>query len=160
MFCWWTSRLSLFSQLRMAQQETRMSTSLSGRKAKYWAVPGGGVLGSYGRSSSGFLRNCHTEFHHCHVNLRSAKVHEGTLFPTLSFFLKDFIYLLYISTLSLSSDTPEEGVRFCYGWLWATMWLLGFELRTFGRAVGCSYPLSHLTSPPHTFKRSCCPLFS
>jgi hypothetical protein len=27
------------------------------------------------------------------------------------------------------------------------MWLLGFELRTFGRAVGCSYPLSHLTNP-------------
>jgi hypothetical protein len=31
------------------------------------------------------------------------------------------------------------------------MWLLGFELRTFGRAVGCSYPLSHLTSPIHVF---------
>jgi hypothetical protein len=31
------------------------------------------------------------------------------------------------------------------------MWLLGFELRTFGRAVGCSYPLSHLTSPSNTF---------
>jgi hypothetical protein len=27
------------------------------------------------------------------------------------------------------------------------MWLLGFELQTSGRAVGCSYPLSHLTSP-------------
>jgi hypothetical protein len=27
------------------------------------------------------------------------------------------------------------------------MWLLGFELLTFGRAVGCSCPLSHLTSP-------------
>jgi hypothetical protein len=28
------------------------------------------------------------------------------------------------------------------------MWLLGFELRTFGRAVfKCSYPLSHLASP-------------
>jgi hypothetical protein len=27
------------------------------------------------------------------------------------------------------------------------MWLLEFELLTFGRAVGCSYPLSHLTSP-------------
>jgi hypothetical protein len=26
------------------------------------------------------------------------------------------------------------------------MWLLGFELQTFGRAVGCSYPLSHLSS--------------
>jgi hypothetical protein len=31
------------------------------------------------------------------------------------------------------------------------MWLLGFELQTFGRAVGCSYPLSHLTSPTPTF---------
>jgi hypothetical protein len=31
------------------------------------------------------------------------------------------------------------------------MWLLGFELRTFGRAVGCSYSLSHLTSPWATF---------
>jgi hypothetical protein len=61
------------------------------------------------------------------------------------FFLK--IYLLYVSTLKLSSDTPEEGARSRYGWLWATMWLLGFELLTFGRAVGCSYPLSHLTSP-------------
>ena len=64
----------------------------------------------------------------------------------LFFFLR-FIYLLYVSTLLLSSDTPEEGVRTHYGWLWATMWLLWFELRTFGRAVGCSYPLSHLTSP-------------
>jgi hypothetical protein len=31
------------------------------------------------------------------------------------------------------------------------MWLLGFELQTFGRAVGCSYPLSHLTSPSILF---------
>jgi hypothetical protein len=31
------------------------------------------------------------------------------------------------------------------------MWLLGFELLTFGRAVGCSYPLSHLTSPGRAF---------
>ena len=30
------------------------------------------------------------------------------------------------------------------------MWLLGFELWTFGRAVQCSYPLSHLTSPQNT----------
>jgi hypothetical protein len=33
------------------------------------------------------------------------------------------------------SDTPEEGIRSHYWWLWATMWLLGFELRTFGRAI-------------------------
>jgi hypothetical protein len=43
--------------------------------------------------------------------------------------------LLYISTLLLSSDTPEEGIRSHYRWLWATMWLLGFELRIFGREV-------------------------
>jgi len=57
------------------------------------------------------------------------------------FFLKIYlficllIYLLSVSTLSLSSDTPEEGIRSHYRWLWATMWLLGIELRTFGRAV-------------------------
>jgi hypothetical protein len=34
------------------------------------------------------------------------------------------------------------------------MWLLGFELWSFGRAVGCSYPLSHLTSPCSTLDRT------
>jgi hypothetical protein len=33
------------------------------------------------------------------------------------------------------------------------MWLLGFELLTFGRAVGCSDPLSHLTSPGLSLER-------
>ena len=36
---------------------------------------------------------------------------------------------MYMSTLLLSSDTPEEGVRSHYRWLGATMWLLGIELR-------------------------------
>jgi hypothetical protein len=40
-----------------------------------------------------------------------------------------------VCTLSLSSDTPEGGIRSHYRWLWATMWLLGIELRTSGRAV-------------------------
>ena len=40
-----------------------------------------------------------------------------------------------MSILSLSSDTPEEGIRSLYRWLWATMWLLGIELGTSGRAV-------------------------
>jgi hypothetical protein len=31
------------------------------------------------------------------------------------------------------------------------MWLLGFELWTFGRAVRCPYPLSHLTTPKKIF---------
>jgi hypothetical protein len=53
----------------------------------------------------------------------------------LSIFKDLFIYLMHMSTLSLSSDTPEEGVRSHYRWLWATMWLLGIELRTSGKAV-------------------------
>ena len=48
---------------------------------------------------------------------------------------KIYLLLLYLSSLSLSSDTLEEGARSHYRWLWATMWLLGFEFRTFGRAV-------------------------
>jgi hypothetical protein len=55
---------------------------------------------------------------------------------------------LYISTLELSSDTPEEGIRPYYGWLWAKMWLMGFEL--FGRAV--SALTSRAIAPaPHLF---------
>jgi hypothetical protein len=40
-----------------------------------------------------------------------------------------------MSMLLLSSDTPEEGIRSHYKWLWATMRLLGIELRTSGKAV-------------------------
>jgi hypothetical protein len=39
------------------------------------------------------------------------------------------------------------------------MWLLGFELRTFRRAVGCSYPLSHVTSPSCNSLRDFCASF-
>jgi hypothetical protein len=48
----------------------------------------------------------------------------GKTLPTFSLnmvvtphFKKRFIDLLYESTLWLSSDTPEEGVRSYYGWL-------------------------------------------
>jgi hypothetical protein len=36
----------------------------------------------------------------------------------------------------LGSHCCEEGIRFHYRWLLATMWLLGIELRTSGRALG------------------------
>jgi hypothetical protein len=42
---------------------------------------------------------------------------------------------MYVRTLLLSSDTQEEGIGSHYRWLGATMWLLGIELRTSGRAV-------------------------
>ena len=51
-------------------------------------------------------------------------------------FLKIFIYFMYMSTSLLSSDTLEEDVRPHCRWLWSTMWLLGTELRTSGKAVG------------------------
>jgi hypothetical protein len=52
---------------------------------------------------------------------------------------------MYVSTLALSLDSPEEGIRSHYRWLWATMWLVGFELRTSGKAV--SAPNLWATSP-------------
>ena len=85
------------------------------------------------------------------------------------FFLKDlFIYFMYVNTLLLSSDTPEEGVRSHNGWLWATMWPLGIELRTSRRAVSALNPWAislayklylkymatlagHLTDPINTY---------
>jgi hypothetical protein len=50
-----------------------------------------------------------------------------------------------MSTLSLSSDMPEEDSRSHYRWLWATMWLLGIEFRTSGRAVSA---LNHWAISP------------
>ena len=45
------------------------------------------------------------------------------------------IYLLYIHySVCLYACRPEECTRPHYRWLWATMWLPGIELRTFGRA--------------------------
>jgi hypothetical protein len=60
--------------------------------------------------------------------------------------LRGYLYLLLelhaclfclfnVSTWLLSSDTPEEGIGSHSRCLWATMWLLGTELRTSGRAV-------------------------
>jgi hypothetical protein len=59
--------------------------------------------------------------------------------PHILVFFKNIIFIhlfiFYVSTLQLSSDTPEEDIRSHYRWLYATIWLLGFELRTFRRAV-------------------------
>jgi hypothetical protein len=54
------------------------------------------------------------------------------------------IYFMYMSTLS-EEVTPEEGIRSHYRWLSATMWLLGIELRTSGRAVSA---LNHWAISP------------
>ena len=51
----------------------------------------------------------------------------------------------------MSSDTPEEGVISHYRWLWATMWLLEFELRTSGRAVSALNRWAISPAPPAFF---------
>ena len=45
--------------------------------------------------------------------------------------------LLFVFECSNWMDTcmPEEGIRSRYRWLWATIWVLGIELRTSGRAA-------------------------
>jgi heterodisulfide reductase subunit C len=59
------------------------------------------------------------------------------LVVVFSSFLKDvFIYLLCIQCCAcVHACTPEEGTRFHYRWLWATMWLLRIELRTSERVA-------------------------
>ena len=66
--------------------------------------------------------------------LNQHELHRKLLFFVL-FFLR-FIYFIYMSTMSLSLclQTPEEGIGSYYRWLWATIWLLGIELRNSGRA--------------------------
>jgi hypothetical protein len=52
--------------------------------------------------------------------------------------LKDLFIYLWVRC---SCFTSEEAIGSYYKWLWATMWLLGFELRTSGRTVTA---LNHL----------------
>jgi hypothetical protein len=47
----------------------------------------------------------------------SHHVAPGNLNSRLSAHSGQKIYLLYLSTMYLSSDAPEEGVRSHYGWL-------------------------------------------
>jgi hypothetical protein len=41
---------------------------------------------------------------------------------------------LWMLSVCMYNYTPEEGIRSHYRWFWATMWLLGIELRNSGRA--------------------------
>ena len=67
-----------------------------------------------------------------------------------TFFLKKKIYLFIMCTmvcLHVSLQT-EVGTRSYYRWLWATVWLLGIELRTSGRTVNV---LNHWAISPAPF---------
>ena len=83
-----------------------------------------------------------------HHSLRGTSAQsESQPFHLAMFFQNCFriIYFMHMNVLSLCSVTPEEGIRSHYRWLWATMWLLGIELRTSGRAVSA---LNHWAISP------------
>jgi hypothetical protein len=69
----------------------------------------------------------------------------------LNFFKKIFFLFMYMSTLSLSSDTPKEDIRFHYEWLWTPMWLQGIELRASGKAVGALHLWAISPDPIYVF---------
>jgi hypothetical protein len=60
-------------------------------------------------------------------------------FIYLSIYLFIYLFIYYMCVhCSCLQTLQKRASDFCYGWLRTTMWLLGFELRTFGRAVNRS----------------------
>jgi hypothetical protein len=78
---------------------------------------------------------------------KKLKLLQQVLLTTVSaffFFFKDLFIITHKYTVAVFTHT-RGGVRSHYGWLWTTMWLLGFELRTFRRAVSA---LNHWAISP------------
>jgi hypothetical protein len=75
------------------------------------------------------------------------------LYKSLLFVFLRFIFYYYIQVHCSYLQTHQKRASGShYGWLWATMWLLGFELRTFRKAVSA---LTHWAISPaqvSTFK--------
>ena len=95
---------------------------------------------AYGVPGTRFTASCKPPYECWELNLGPLQKHYMLLTAKLSFQAASppgqglFIYFMYVSTQSLSSDTSEEGIGSHYRCLWATTWLLGIELRTTGRA--------------------------
>lgn len=53
-----------------------------------------------------------------------------SLWNIVSEFKKKDLVIYFMTTLSLSSEKPEEVIRSYYSWFLATTWLLEIELRT------------------------------
>ena len=65
---------------------------------------------------------------------------ENSLFSSESHFFKKylFVYFMCMSTPLLSSDTPEEGIRSHYRWLWATNVVAGNWIQDLWKGSQCS----------------------
>jgi hypothetical protein len=73
----------------------------------------------------------------------------SSLIVSIWFYFLAFFFFNYFVYEYISSDTPEESIRSHYRWLWTTMWLLGIEFRTSGRAVSALN--FWVISPAHFF---------
>jgi hypothetical protein len=95
----------------------------------YVSADGGGERGRGLRSSAAELKIELGSSTRELYALALSHLSSHALFFFFFFFLVRFI--LYEYTV----DTPEEGIGSHHRWFWATMWLLGIELWTSGRAV-------------------------
>jgi hypothetical protein len=67
------------------------------------------------------------------------------------------IYLFYVYKYSICMyNFILEGIRSHYRWLWATMWLLGSELRTSGRAASALNRWAISPASLQTFQAQMC----
>ena len=71
--------------------------------------------------------------------------------PHYLLFKERFIYFMGVHCHCL--QTPQKRASDpIYRWLWATMWMLGFELRTSGRALSALNRWAISLAPIYTFK--------
>jgi hypothetical protein len=65
-----------------------------------------------------FMNTCRHMHTHLHITFLDVNKYIDKNFKIVPIFFKDlFVYFMYLSTLQLSSDAPEEGVRSYYRWL-------------------------------------------
>jgi hypothetical protein len=70
---------------------------------------------------------------------------------TTSILLKNIYLFIFLFIWVLFRHTLEECIGSHYRWLWTTMWLLGIELRTSGRAVSALNCWAISPAPQQTF---------
>ena len=79
------------------------------------------------------------------IALRSSQEILGQCYLNSGFCGKLWVFFLkicmYECSICMYVYMSEEDVRSHYRWLWATMWFLGIELRTSGRAVSPQLPV-------------------
>jgi len=91
----------------------------------------------------------------CLLSAGIAGVYHQT-WPICGRFFCKFLFFFFFNLLHTHTHTPtcmpEKGIRSQDRWLWATMWLLGIELRTSGRADSVLNHWAISPAPAHSLK--------